>query len=767
MRPKGIRVKILFATLTIGIIAIIATNWQAYQIAKKTSVNNTYDHLTALRENKAYQIEYYFEQIRNTLRVLAGSPTFIKAAGEFHRSFKRLDEKLAKSPGDMEDKALKEYYVKDIMFELDTFTGKELDLADFWPDDEAARYLQYYYITKNPFPQGKKEELDSVKGNCEYFRVHEQYHPTLRRIVERMGYYDLFIADPETGNIVYTFKKEIDFATNLLKGPYRNTNIANLFRSFLDIGSREHIVKMIDFSLYPPSFFKPAAFLATGIFDGNKEIGVLIIQIPIDQINRTMTGNYRWEEEGMGRTGETYIVGSDFKLRNDSRFFIEARMAFFKELKDNGIDSTTIARIKKHNTTILFQEVKTRAVSEIFKDHEGVNIIKDYRGVPVLSSYRKLNIPDVKWGILAEIDESEIFKPLIQIRNRLMLLTPALVILIILLSWLVSRSIIRPLKLLLGATSDLRKGDMSARAPIVSSDEVADLAKSFNSMADELQKAYSTLNEKTEIMENLANKLAKYLSPQVYSSIFSGKTDVRIEAKRKKLTVFFSDIKGFTSITDIMESEALSELLNNYFTEMSEIALRYGGTIDKYIGDAIMIFFGDPESKGEKEDALACVTMAIEMRERMKYLRKKWQDEGIENVLRIRIGINTGHCTVGNFGSENRLDYTIIGGNVNLASRLESQAEPDEILIAYETYALVKDRIRCEEKGEIHVKGIARPIKTYQVIGLKEGHIQEEKLLRQTEGFSLTLDLEKADKKEVGGILKEIMDRLKGQNKIL
>ena len=181
-------------------------------------------------------------------------------------------------------------------------------------------------------------------------------------------------------------------------------------------------------------------------------------------------------------------------------------------------------------------------------------------------------------------------------------------------------------------------------------------------------------------IEELTNKLSKYLSPQVYQSIFSGKQNVKIEAYRKKLTVFFSDIKGFTEITDRLEPEVLSSLLNSYLNEMSKIALKYGGTIDKFIGDAILIFFGDPESKGDKEDAKACVLMALEMRERMKHLRKLWEDQGISNPLDIRIGINTGFCNVGNFGSEDRLDYTIIGGEVNLASRLSLMLKLDKFL---------------------------------------------------------------------------------------
>ena len=188
------------------------------------------------------------------------------------------------------------------------------------------------------------------------------------------------------------------------------------------------------------------------------------------------------------------------------------------------------------------------------------------------------------------------------------------------------------------------------------------------------------------------------MSPQVYKSIFSGEKNVKIEAYRKKLTVFFSDIKGFTDLTDRLEPEVLSSLLNNYLNEMSNIALKHGGTIDKFIGDAILIFFGDPETQGEKKDARACVLMALEMRERMKYLRRMWEDQGISKPLEIRIGINTGYCNVGNFGSEDRLDYTIVGGEVNLASRLESNAEVGQILISHETYSMVKEKILCEKK---------------------------------------------------------------------
>ena len=233
---------------------------------------------------------------------------------------------------------------------------------------------------------------------------------------------------------------------------------------------------------------------------------------------------------------------------------------------------------------------------------------------------------------------------------------------------------------------------------------------------EELHGQAEVLADKSTALEQLSNKLSKYLSPQVYDSISHSKQEIQVASTRKKMTVFFSDIVGFTETTDKMESEDLTLLLNQYLTEMSQIALDHGATIDKYIGDAIMIFFGDPESRGVKEDALACVRMAIAMQKRMKILAASWRHAGIEKPLACRIGIHTGYCTVGNFGSEDRMDYTIIGGTVNLASRLEHEASHGGILISYETYAHVKDEVKCEPAGQVQVKGLAYPITTYQVL---------------------------------------------------
>jgi class 3 adenylate cyclase len=226
------------------------------------------------------------------------------------------------------------------------------------------------------------------------------------------------------------------------------------------------------------------------------------------------------------------------------------------------------------------------------------------------------------------------------------------------------------------------------------------------------------LETANEFLTTLSLKISRYLSPQIYKSIFSGQKDVAIHTERKKLTIFFSDIQDFTATSERLQPELMTQLLNEYLTEMSNIALKHGGTIDKFIGDAILIFFGDPETKGEAEDAKACLRMAAEMQHRLAELNVKWRNEGVEQPFRVRIGINSGFCNVGNFGSADRMDYTIIGAEANLAARLQSIAKPGHIVVSYETYALVREILVAHALPAITMKGISREVVPYSVEGM-------------------------------------------------
>jgi class 3 adenylate cyclase len=315
----------------------------------------------------------------------------------------------------------------------------------------------------------------------------------------------------------------------------------------------------------------------------------------------------------------------------------------------------------------------------------------------------------------------------IDVGGTLLLLLNAISILgALLIGWLyVARHITAPVVRITDAAAAfeaLRFAPESLSSVRKRHDELGELARTFTRMAGEVQTRTETLDrlvaERTSELENVANRLAKYLSPQIYSSIFSARGAAVGALARKNLTIFFSDIEGFTDISDGMEPERLSFLINTYLSEMSNIAIEHGGTIDKFIGDAILVFFGDPETEGDSADALRCVRMALAMRDRLAELQKVFQEHGISKPLRARMGITTGYCTVGNFGSEHRHDYTVLGGPVNLAARLQTRAEADTILIADSTWLLVRDHVDAKPMGEITPKGFVRPIAYHRLDGL-------------------------------------------------
>lgn len=268
---------------------------------------------------------------------------------------------------------------------------------------------------------------------------------------------------------------------------------------------------------------------------------------------------------------------------------------------------------------------------------------------------------------------------------------------------------------------------------------------------------------KSEEVAKISNQLAKYLSPQIHEQIFSGKQSAEVKSNRKKLTVFFSDIVNFTDISDELESEEMTNLLNFYLNEMSQIALKFGGTIDKFIGDALMIFFGDPESKGPQEDAKQCIQMALEMQDLMTQLSDYWsKNYSLKKELKIRIGINTGFCTVGNFGSLDRIDYTAIGSTVNLASRLESMSDPGSILVSEDTFALVNNFFSFENPKEVKVKGFLRSIKCYKL--KKEDTSKEDIFSISGKGFQISIN-KKLIHKSIISDLKNKLDNLISEDK--
>ena len=534
-------------------------------------------------------------------------------------------------------------------------------------------------------------------------------------------------------------------------------------------------------------------------------IGSDIFKIHGKKLNQqeTFSANYpieKTQRENIREVLFTLEVPHLLKEMGDIQYFSKETLYQYRDQEHLSEWLEAIEGIKiltsQINSTVLPQATKDRVLKELNQYMNTAKIMGDIAitekaiegwEAKQIAELQKIIQKSEKTGSLLKNKITQASESLLHnILLTQMAFIGVIVICAFLFSAYISRSISAAVRNLKNGVAKVTNGQLETKIQVDTKDEFSNLANAFNHMTEELKQAKGSLEEysrnleqkvaeRTEELEqavrevqqtneqlrSLSSKLSKYLSPQVYQSIFSGRKDVKLETYRKKLTVFFSDIQGFTNLTDSMESEALTSLLNTYLNEMADIALRHGGTIDKFIGDAVMVFFGDPETDGKENDALACILMALEMREKMKCLRRQWEAQGIAQPLNIRMGINTGYCTVGNFGSESRLDYTIIGGQVNLASRLESHAEANQILISYETYALVKDKIQCEKKEKITVKGIAHPVQTFQVIDRKDKLIEGTKEIREEfEGFMLSADVNPSNKEQVVCTLKKAIEEL-------
>jgi signal transduction histidine kinase len=447
-----LKTKLQLSFLLIGLLSVSVTGWQAFENAREALEKITFDRLTSIRETKKRQIEIYFQQIRNQVVTLAENRMVTDAAKELIEACRNLNEK--------------------------------------YPRDNKFDSLRKYFQQPN--------SSNASGMSTDYYRIHNEYHSVFEDYLKRFRYNDIFIVDAKSGIIVYSVLKKSDFGSNLLNGPFQNSNIATAFNE-VKSSSQIDYTKLVDFEPYAASNSIPASFVATPIYKADKKIGVLIFQMSINDINQVMTSNNNWKDEGLGETGETYIVGSDYKMRTDSRFFIQAPIAYLHRLVKIGTDPNIVQRIKSRATSILLQEVHTTSTTEALKGITDTKIVDDYRGIPVLSSFTPLNISGVKWAMVAEMDASEAFNSVYALRERLILLGLVILLLAATLGVIISRTISKPILSLAKTTEKFGKGDLTQRASIIANDEIGILAVTFNQMADSRAENINQLqNEITE-----------------------------------------------------------------------------------------------------------------------------------------------------------------------------------------------------------------------------------------------------------------------------
>ncbi|MBT7098166.1 cache domain-containing protein, partial [Candidatus Poribacteria bacterium] len=421
-----IRSQLILMLLLVSVGATAVVAHLGFRSGRANLTACIYQQLTSVRSSKAYQLTSYFAQLRNQAATFAEDRMVVDAARELRDSYRQMD---GVTPDRDADERLRAYYRDEFLPRIaDTRQGVPIVEA-YLPKAPESRRLQHAYIATNPNPSGQKHLLDDAGDGSAYSAAHARIHPLLRNIVDRFGYHDLFLIDPDTGVIIYSVFKETDFTTNLLTGPYKNSSLAAAFRTARD-AKGSGFTTTVDFRPYGPSGGAPAAFMASPMYDGAELVGVFASQIPVDEINRVTTGGEAWSDNGLGATGEAYIVGADGTMRSVSRFLVENPQGYIEALRSLGIPSARLARIEAFGTSVLQQEVATEAITEASLGRQGTTTMPDYRGVDVLSSYAPLAIPDLDWVIVAEMDAAEAFAPVYRFRQTVLICSAVIVLVV-------------------------------------------------------------------------------------------------------------------------------------------------------------------------------------------------------------------------------------------------------------------------------------------------------------------------------------------------
>jgi methyl-accepting chemotaxis protein len=514
---RTIRGRVRWGTLALTIIPLLiasaATVAVSLRNARAALEARAQEQLTSLRTVKQAEIQSYFEQLRANVLVLSRTPGLAGAVRDLRRSF-RAGVSAAEAAASRA--ALERYYTGDFLQEYQRRNpGETLDMQPILrqlPDHAAV--MQHRYISGNASPLGKKFELVDRRDGSAYAGTHAGLQRFFATAVDQYGFYDVFLADPTTGDIVYTYFKELDYATSLQNGPYAKTLLAEAFRRAL--AAPPGTVVLTEFAPYLPSYEDPAAFFGTPLYEGKDLIGVFLAQAPIDRINRIMTFNQRWADSGLGASGESYLIGSDGTARSISRFLLEARDDYFASLVQAGTAEDVRKRIAARNSNVGLQRIGTAGQRAAATGETGFGLYPDYRGIRVLGSYGPVEILGLRWALVAEIDEAEAFAPVAALLRQTVSIGLALIGAVLLLAAIVAarmaNSINRPIDVLQGLVTRLNGGDWSARAGLAGADELSQLGGALDRMLDERVAQLTAASKENEQLNNSVVEIMQAVS---------------------------------------------------------------------------------------------------------------------------------------------------------------------------------------------------------------------------------------------------------------
>ncbi len=560
---KNLKIKTKIAII-IGLLIFFNTlivGFMSYNSAQKSLQESTFAQLTSVRSIKKNAILSYFGTIKNFALAASFDKTFIDGMRDLSLAFKNLNVD-DKSPAfkNTEDN-VKKYYSTSVAAKFTELTGKSNDASALMPHFPKSVFLQNEYCANNPNAIGSKSAFTKGATDNEYNKMHALYHPYISSIASNMSFItDLYLVDME-GNTVYTYAKDIDFATNLTSGALANSNLAKAYQQ--SIGASEDQVSLTDFKEYAGAYSLPAAFISTPLYEDGKQTGVLIFQLFMGDLNKIMTGDKRWKEEGLGETGETYLVGTDGKLRTTSRSFEENTEEYYKTLAANGYGTDVIDDIKTSKTPVMVQELKTEAVQQVNTGKSGDILTNDYRNIPVLSSFEQIDVLGVKWGILSERDQAEAFAAVSSLRNTVIIVGIVVLLIAVIVAIFIANTISKPIVLLVDKIKTVAMGDLTVEITSASKDEVGQALDSMKEMVMKLREIIGSIMSGSDNILAASTQMASTSQQMSQGATEQASSVEEVSSSMEQMVANIQQNTSNSSQTEKISNQAAKDIISS------------------------------------------------------------------------------------------------------------------------------------------------------------------------------------------------------------
>lgn len=690
----SIKSKLTVMLLSVSLGSVFAIGWLSWNRAQANLRSSIFDELEVVRNSKARQVESYFELLRNHLASLSEDRMIVEAMVEFRKGFRGLSGEYV--PPEW-NQAIQTYYTEKFFPFLKPNISGELEFEVYSPKEQNALYLQYHYLAQNANEFGQEEQLIDPEDGSEYSRIHARYHEILRDLADRFSYRDLYLIDAETGDIVYSVEKNPDFATSLKSGPYRESNFGALIDA-VEENAEKGAIQLVDFRPYRPVQAFPAAFMAAPIYNGPYLVGILAVQLPVGELNRILTSGQNWQADGLGNTGETYIVGSDYLMRSNSRFLLEQTEEYLDIQRELGTDPRILNLMQRLQTSILLQRVNTAAVNQALEGVTGTNnnsSIEDYRDRWVLSAFAPLDIEGVNWTVVSQIDRGEAFAPL---RNlTIYIFVSAVVISTIVTAIAVLSAIlfVRPLDIAIAAARRVSEGELDARIPERSEDEFGELAKAFNQLIDNIGQKASIVEQKSQESDALLQNLV----PQSIAERLR-KGEERIAEEVQQVSIIAIGLVGFNDIARDRTVAEAADILDDLFTMFDDVAERHAVDQINAFSDRYIATCGLTAPRIDHTKRV--LEFAFEVASNLQEFEREHKA-----IFGLRVGVHTGSVMSGVVGRK-KFGYNLWGEAVSVANYLHLAAKPNTVLVSGDVREQLQDLYDFSAAGTVSYEGIGR-----------------------------------------------------------